>query len=215
MDSGWTPIEVIAELLVAVGTLTLAWKTWALASETHALAKKTGEQVDASLREAKATEELAEAARADRLLVWRPQLEMRNFIRDGTDWYMTIRNTGAGPALDVVVVSSNQNNVGEWALLRLGDLRPGESFEKKGSTWPHGKAINSIFEEYLERDDRRTVTQVMVCTDILGRRFRFGIADPKDAYPGEPSRALPAEISISDPETHARLPWANEPLVWG
>jgi len=130
---------------------------------------------------------------------------MRNFIRDGADWYMTIRNSGAGPALDIVVVARNQNNIGEWALLRFGDIRPSEAFDKKGETWPHGRAINSIFEEYLERDDRRAVTQVMMCSDILGRRFRFGIADPKDAFPGEPSRALPAEISIQDPETQAWL----------
>ena len=75
MSNGWTPIEAIAELLVAFGTLTLTWKTRSLARETHALAQTTSDQVDASVREAKATEELAASARTDRLLVWRPQLE--------------------------------------------------------------------------------------------------------------------------------------------
>jgi hypothetical protein len=215
MSTGWTPVEVVAELLVAFGTLALAWKTRSLAKETHALAEKGDGQVAALIREAKATEELAVAARTDRLLTWRPQLELRDFIRDGADWYMTVKNSGAGPALDVVVVARNQNNIGEWALVRFGDLRPGDSFDKKGETWAYGKTITSIFEEYLERDDRRIVTQVMMCTDVLGQRFRFGVADPKNAFPGEPSRALPAEVSIPDPETQARSPWASEPLLWG
>lgn len=215
MSTSWTPIEAVAELLVAIGTLTLAWKTRGLAKETHALAQKAGAQVEASIREAKATEELALATRTDRLLTWRPQLEMRDFIHEGDDWFMTIRNSGAGPALDVVVVARNNNNIGEWAILRFGDLRPGDSREKKGDTWPHGRAITSIFDEYLIRDDRRAVAQVMMCTDVLDRRFRFGIADPKNAFPGEPSRAFPAEISIPDAETQAQLPWATEPLIWG
>ena len=215
MSTVWTVIDGIAALLVAGGTLTLAWYTHALAKQTHERASKTKDQVDASLREAKATEELALEARTDRLLTWRPQLEIRNFIRDGADWYMTVRNTGGGPALDVVVVARNNSNVGEWALLRFGDLRPGEALDKKGETWISGKAIISIFEDFLEPDNRRAVSQVMMCSDILGRRFRFGISDPINPFPGEPSRVLAPEISIRDPETGARLPWASEQLVWG
>jgi hypothetical protein len=215
MSTVWTAIGGIAALLVAGGTLTLAWYTHALAKQTHELASKTKDQVDASLREAKATEELAREARTDRLLAWQPQLEIRNFIRDGADWCMTVRNTGGGPALDVVVVVRNNSNVGEWALLRFGDLRPGEAFDKKGETWANGMAIISIFEDFLEPDNRRAVSQVMMCSDILGRRFRFGISVPINPFPGESSRVLAPEISIPDPSTGARLSWASEQLIWG
>jgi hypothetical protein len=61
-------------------------------------------QADAALSEAKATEDLANEAKTERLLLWRPQIEIRD-IRDLDDggWSLRVRNSGAAPALDAFV----------------------------------------------------------------------------------------------------------------
>ena len=55
----------------------------------------------------------------------------------------------------------------------------------------------------------------MMCTDVLGRRLRFGVADPKGPYPGEVSKVLPVEISAPSADHPDHMGWAAEPLIWG
>ena len=210
LTSGWGEVDGIAQIAVAIGTITLAGFTYGLARRTHELAAMSKDQVDASLREAKATEGLALEARTDRHLAWRPQLELRD-LRHTDQWSMRIGNSGAGPALDVIVAARDMTDVGEWCLIRCGDLRPGDHVERAELPWQHGNSLTSTFEGFSDLNERRVVTIVMMCTDVLGRRLRFGIADPKHPFPGEVSTVLPVEISTQD----HRLAWATEPLIWG
>lgn len=205
-----------ATLVLAGVTAWMAFKTSRVAEETKKQAGATTKAAQAAHEEAEATKALASAAQIDRLLQWRPQLELRDLRHAQNDWNMTIRNTGSGPALDVVVAAREMSNIGEWCLLRIGDLRPGDRSEAHGLTWLHEGAVTSVFETFLGLDVRRVVTSVMLCSDVLGRRFRFGIADPKNPYPGEISRVLGAEISPAISSLHpSHEGWADEPLIWG
>jgi hypothetical protein len=205
-----------ATLVLAGVTAWMAYKTSQVAKQTQNQATATTKAAQAAHNEAEATKALAAAAQIDRLLQWRPQLELRDLYHAENGWKMRIRNTGSGPALDVVVAAREMSNIGNWCLLRVGDLRPGDDSETEGFNWSHGGALTSIFEGFFDLDERRVATSVMLCSDVLGRRFRFGIADPKDPYPGEISKVLGAEISPALSPAHPfHEGWANEPLIWG
>jgi hypothetical protein len=211
----WNVVAATAQAAAAVAMIVLAVGTILLASRTRELAQNAKDQVDSTLREAKATENLALEARTDRQLVWRPQLQIRG-LGDaiGSGWYMTASNTGSGPAIDVVVAIRDIHNVGHWGVWRVGDLRPGDS-QEGGSDDRLGMNVTSIFEGFIDCDLRRSVSVAIMCTDVLGRRMRFGIADPIAPYPGEASKALQVEMSILNEEHPQHVGWAQEPLIWG
>ena len=105
-SQSWNVVAAIAQAAAAIAMIALAVGTIRLASRTRELAQNAKVQADSSLREAQATESLAEEARTDRQLVWRPQLQIRNLgPAIGSSWYMTASNTGPGPAIDVIVQS--------------------------------------------------------------------------------------------------------------
>lgn len=223
---GWTGFDGLAEALVAFGTILLAGFTWRLArrttelaSETKDLARETKDEAKAAAREAAATENLAVEARTDRQLQWQPKLERLDVHhRDvaGVDLlFVSVRNSGVGPALNVVVTTRDIADVGRWWLLRCGDLRGAEEFRGSEGRWPRGSTLTAVFEGFPDCDRRRTVTFVMLCTDVLGRRFRFGIAEPTKPYPGEPPKVLAADISALSANHPQHTGWADNPLIWG
>lgn len=209
MATNWLEIDGIASIAVAVGTLSLAAVTVKLANNARS-------QVDASFKEATATEALAQEAKTDRQLAWRPQLELLRHGQDEYgDWHIEVANSGAGPAIDVVVVARLIDPIHTWTLVRLGDLRPGVARKKEQPSWPYGNSIASIFDGYPDLDGRRTVVVVMICRDILERRFRFAVAAPISAYPGEPNKILRVEESTLSVDNPSHSGWASEPLIWG
>lgn len=238
MTSGWSEVDGIAAAAAAVGTLTLAVVTGWLAKRTHELAKKadlqiekateqvekSAEQVEATRLEAEATEALAAEQRTDRQLAWRPQIERLQFriqrIQTGSGQTLDrltaeIRNSGAGPALDVTVLARDMTTIGRWWLIRYGDLLPGEARMRNSDRWLHGGAQTDAFNDFSDCDDRRVVTFVMLCKDVLDRRFRFGYAEPKNPFPGEPIKVMSAEDSTLSPEHPHHTGWAALPLIWG
>jgi hypothetical protein len=216
-----TKTEGVAEKTQAVADRTgaLAEQTKTLVQTTADLVEKTAGLVEASLREAKATEGLAQEAKTDRQLVWRPQLELVRFHGapppgNGTSW--RIRNTGAGPALQVVGLARRPENIGIWAIVEIGDLIQGE-LKEAGASWTEGgPSLTSPYEGVPGMQTREVVVVVLLCTDVLGRRYRF--AHARDvALPPENirRRALPVEISLRTEEHPEHTDWAAEPLIWG
>lgn len=231
VTSGWNELDGIAQIVAAGGTLILAGFTWRLAARTHELAAKaaeqvevSGEQVEAARQEAKATEALAIEQRTDRQLAWRPHLELLSLTDDvhhpnvshnSDRMKCWIANSGGGPALGVTVMARDISTVGRWWLLRLRNLRPGQTADASGDSWQHGKALTAAFEHFPDCDDRHIVTFVILCSDVLGRRFRFGVATPRDPIPGEPLKVPVAEISAPTDAGSQHSGWADLPLIWG
>ena len=211
----WTQIDGVAGLLVAAGTLSLSAFTYSLARKTQAMTSVAKEQVWSSNREAKATEALVLEAQTDRRLLWQPRLELRDLSELRTGWSATFRNTSAAPAIDVVVAIRRMHNVAQWSLFRLGDILPGESFAQEATFWRHGQVLSSVYEHFTNLGERHVVIVTMMCSDVLGRRFRFGVADPMSAYPGETSKTVGPEISSIDEGHPHHMGWADEPLIWG
>jgi hypothetical protein len=201
---------------VAIGTLSLAGVTAFMAKRTHEVASKTQGLVEASSREALATESLASEARTDRQLAWRPQLELVGYQHVGETFVFDVRNTGAGPALQVACLSREIENIGRWCLLRLGDLRPGEQ-KRQGVAVRVGSSLTSPFEGIPGMVDGVEVVEVViVCGDVLDRRFRFGhsrlVSLPPEATGRKP---LPADISTVTEDHPNHVGWAAEPMIWG
>jgi hypothetical protein len=220
MATDW--IEVGAELAVAVGTL-------ALAGVTAWMVKGTREGVRNTLREAIATENLAAEARTDRQLAWRPQLELMDYHHEpqaaeltmqgyGTpDFSFHVRSTGAGPALQVVAITREVENIGRWCIVGIGDLRPGDKREADGELWPSGGSVSSPFEGFPGATEADIVTVVLLCGDVLGRRWRFGWARGVGTPPTVPTRKyVGSNASVIDENVHRfHTGWADEPLIWG
>ena len=228
MTGGWSEVDGVAAAAAAFGTLVLAGVTGWLAKRTHDLAenadaqiRKAAEQVDASRQEVEATEALATEQRTDRQLQWRPQLERIAFgtvavTNPESQEAATIhvRNSGAGPALAVVVLA-REMDTSRWWIFPIGDLRPGEEKERCESRWANGNSLTEPFNDFPDCDDRRVVNFVMFCSDVLGRRFRFGVGEPKHPFPGERAKILAAQVSALTDAHPSHTGWAALDLIWG
>lgn len=213
----WTEIDGIAGLCAAGGTLVLACVTGWMAKRTHDVATKTTELVAASTREAEATERLAREAQLDRQLSCRPQLELRHFESNNSGAFIVgVRNSGAGPALGVVAIarSMDAEKVDWWAILRFGDVMPGEDKNKVEPRMTGGPIVLP-WEGFAEvRSDERPVVAVM-CSDVLGRRFRFGHARSVNARPAD-DITRPLEVDVSpEKDGMGHMGWAADSLIWG
>ena len=220
MATNW--VEVGAELAVAVGTLTLA-------GVTAFMVRRTGEGVRNTLREAIATENLAAEARTDRQLAWRPQLELLDYRHEpratdplakgygAADFYFHVRSTGAGPALQVVAMAWEIENTSRWCIVGVGDLRPGDERNAEAALWPSGRNVSSPFEGFPGVTTTDYLTVVLLCSDVLGRRWRFGWARGVGTPPTVPTmKYVGPDVSVLDEEVHRfHTGWADEPLIWG
>lgn len=215
-SANWVELGGIAQLVAAGGTLGLAAVTAWLAKRTHEMAKEAEGQVAAALREAKATETLAVEARTDRQLAWRPQLELTHYDHTQDNFQFDLRNTGPGPALQVSCMAREIENVSRWCILHTNDLRPGDSTRVGAPVWTAGGSVDSPFRDVPGlMDGVEDVQVVLMCADVLGRRFRFCFAKPRH-LPSDDKflKPLPPDIAVADDEQrYAR--WAAEPMVWG
>ena len=212
-----------SQIAVAVGTLALAGVTWRMVGQTKKVAERTNELaettkgvVTASLREAQATESLALEAKTDRQLVWLPQLELMLWHHSGNDFIVQVRNTGAGPAFQVACVARAIESIGHWSLMRIADLRPGEDSTEHGTAWSPARTLTTPFEGVPGCTDGEVVTWVLLCSDALGRRFRFANARAVNAHPDDTFlRRLPPDISAITDDHPFHEGWADEPMIWG
>ena len=244
LATNWTEWAAIGSLAAAVGTLALAgttvWlasrthdvatktegvaekteavadKTGALAEQTAALVEKTAGLVGASLREAQATEALALEAKTDRQLAWRPQLELLSYFHVDDVWDFEIRNSGPGPAFQVAVLAREIQNIGRWTLVRVGDLRPGDTRQHQGKMRTSGFALTSPFENIPGALQDEIATWVLMCSDVLGRRHRFPRTESVNKTPGSMYlKLMSPEMSVLTDDHPDHTGWAAEPLIWG
>jgi hypothetical protein len=214
--TNWLEVGGVAQLVAAAATVGLAGVTAAMAIRTHEVAKETKGLVGVSLREAQATEALAIEARTDRQLAWLPQLELVRYTHPPNSFGFEVRNTGPGPALRVVCMAREMENIGKWAIVHMGDFRPGELKEEDGRLWTGVGAVISPFEGIPGLTSADVVTIVLLCSDVLGRRFRFGYAKGVHLPPDNITvKALPPNVSTISEDHPWHTDWADEPLVWG
>jgi hypothetical protein len=230
--TNWLQVGGIAQLIaagatfaLAAGTCYMAFKTRAVAKETHEVAIKTHEAAEATRQEAHATEALAEEMRNDRRLSFLPMLEVTSYVRDvhltagdtaGSVDRVSFRNAGHGPALGVVVLARDLANVGNWSITRMGHLRPEDGIKGiNAEVREGGPTLYTPFEGIPGTPTDAGVGVVLLCSDVLGRRIRFGsywrkLGNERDSR----WEALPPEIA--SPAAHGfPMGWTSEPLVWG
>lgn len=161
----------VLDSLVAAGTLSLAGVTAWLAFKTRDLARSAARQAQAASEEAEATNQLANEARRDRELIWRPILSVEvgsptvgEHTYDEGD--VRISNVGTGPALNCAYASWTPDGASSGFTPRHCFVR-GFDLGNAGSpiTW-------SLFVPPPGSNDR--LRRVLVCSDIFGNRYRFG-----------------------------------------
>ncbi len=185
--SDWVPLWLQAA--VAVGTL-------GLAAGTVYLATKAG-------NEASATQALAKEARTDRQLQWRPQLGLMDCwaSMDGNGrFHFSIANVVGGPAVGCKAMARVPWDVNSWSLWIVGDV---ESGAQAAYTQDARRGL-SVYSAFAAPDamaePRREPDVVLICSDILGRRYRFPIVDvfPREASnssnPREMWKPFPPDI---------------------
>lgn len=186
----------LASFCVAGGTLALAWITRRAVVEARRAS-------DAAREEGRATLAIASDTHRDRELAWRPVL---TWERPGmtpastarpaaTETLVVIKNVGSGPAIACEYVSRDH---GRHAYRRGFSLRAGEVVELSlGASeppWQHeppGLFDPTTRARPTARAPKRM--QVLMCSDILGRRWRFFEDLP------------PEEVTTDDPSPP---PWA-------
>jgi hypothetical protein len=213
LATNWTAVGGIAQLCAAGATVVLAIFTAVMAKRTHAVAKETH-------IEAGATATLVNETRIDRQLQWQPQMELSRFeVLENAGpaiptftFKVSVRNNGAGPALQArVAVRTNESSMSNWALVSLGDVRPGDT-AKVEELSVAGGPMSQPFEEPKNFEPREVnptirdfVCAAVFCSDVLGRRYRFLYTSLGDAVGAVgTSRLLPAEIVEVDEKVPPR-----------
>lgn len=185
--------------LSAVATVTLAFFTWRMAV-------KTGD-------EAEETRKLAQEARTDRELQWRPVLYLAGDMDPLTN--PTVTNSGGGPALKVQVFARTTTVLTSYMMFGFGDIRSGESKTQDFSavSIPGNTFVPEVFDRGPDCNGSENVTVTIFCTDVLGRRLRFTYAEMIGATPHPNGivfrHRLPVEIE-QEPWQHR---WSNG-AVW-
>ena len=145
------------------------------------------------------------------------ELQFRSLTEDEQHPYfsMRVRNTGGAPAIQVVGATHDIANLGRWAVIRFGDLIPSETSGKSEPLWTKGNTLKEPWRGYdLERE---LVVAVLMCSDVLGRRFRFGYAQPAASPPGDAPflRALPVQVSTITEDHPAHDTWVPHNICLG
>ena len=174
----------LASFAVAGGTLVLAWITRRAVVEARRASV-------AARDEGQATLAIATEAHRDRELAWRPVLtwEVTGVTAAGSGtWAETvvIKNVGNGPAIDCEYVSLDNDR---FVYRRGFALRAGEVVELsiEASEAPWEKEPQGLFDPATgaRRTGRRpNRMRVVMCSDILGRRWRFFEDFPPESVAG-------------------------------
>lgn len=187
----------LASFAVAGGTLVLAWITRRAVVEARRAS-------DAARDEGQATLAIATEAHRDRELAWRPVLtwEVRDVTAAGSDTWaekVVIKNIGNGPAITCEYVSLDNDR---WAYRRGFALRAGEVVELsiEASDPPWEKEPQGLFDPAFgarRMGHRPSRMRVLMCSDILGRRWRFFEDFPPESVasdePNPPPWATPPQ----------------------
>lgn len=180
----WIAIAAVAQVLAAGGTVFLAFKTAKLAAETRGVATKTGDEAKAAAESVKATQQLAEEARHDRELLYRPILTTKvhsgNHANGRYIEQVDIVNIGNGPALDCVYVT---NSDGDWSFLgsKRGSFSvAGRSNSGERRTTPSTDPLpNEVLMHPDASGSPEYWTHALICSDQFGNRYRFGMIPPQ------------------------------------
>lgn len=187
MATGWQEAGDIAQLVAAGATTILAGFTAWLAFTTRQLGRRAGD-------EASATKQLAYEAATDRELAWRPILQVTSregATSGGTGWTepATVHNIGLGPALDCACLLGYQGvtvSSGSFALAAGGEHDV--TLRSTGVNREDADGVMTATPGGAWRGDGRR--WVVVCTDVLNRRWRF-------------PQGLPSQVSAMDDERNA------------
>lgn len=255
----WTIAATIAQLVAAVALIVSAVALFLSADDTKSVADKTGELakatqdivdradkelaeslqlVEASNRQAEATNDLVREAREERGLAWRPVLSLAKepWRSDNQPAWSThrrqvassfglgkpgparvaveVRNAGSGPALGCVAVMTPEP---EWcAFMRVGDVKAG-SEEAGGAT--ETKVTVDYYLPLLLAPEKELNAQgaaggpptsvAIFCRDVFGNRYRF----PVLWFGPDDLRTFDAEIY--DPKSGNKTPaWVWDHRLW-
>jgi hypothetical protein len=204
----WVALGGIAQGLAALATVALALVTVSMANETREVAK-------AARDETAATISLAQEARNDRELAWRPQMSLVDIrLGDGVPpsplIEVRVKNAGGGPAIKCKVAIRQP---GRWWLIAVGDLQVNSEASGIGSP-QSGARPDEVFTYVSQGAGGLSVPLtpelVILCSDVLGRQLRFPVQNSFDGI-GAWNHLRP-EVSA---EEVPKAKWATEPaLFW-
>ncbi|SRR6266851_2087362 len=230
-----TLVAALATLSLAFLTHVLARRTNEMAAETKAVGKATGELADQTADMARETASVAEATRLlaeetkaiaaatrdeaeatlavvketerDRDLQWRPALSVILWRSQGNIVNeLEIVNAGGGPAIGVRYLVRDGRR---WAMLAARDIPAGGQTERASSGEMPGEPDADLFAPPEASADHRGETiAVLLCSDALGRRYRF----PYATGPTGGRHWYPPEMWT--PGSGTSPPWSTPPYLW-
>jgi hypothetical protein len=162
----WTQVAAIATAVAAAVTAYMAY-------QTRNVARATQRAAGASLDEAKATRELAEQAKEDRVLAHHPWLSAERVGSDIScgpqvgDEQVKIVNIGTGAALGCIFAMQGG---GYRFITSMVDLGPNDA-----RAVPAHDAGNSPPDEWFGVPP--LADAAIFCHDVFGRRYRFLVRD--------------------------------------
>ncbi len=196
-----------ASFSVAGGTLALAWLTRRAVMEARRAS-------DAAREEGQATLGIATETHRDRELAWRPVLtwEVTDLATasggepEQAGVTVVVKNVGNGPAIGCEYVARDRGrctyhrgfalSAGEVVELSIGASKPPWQQEPQGLFDP------ATSTRLTGRRPRRM--QMLMCSDILGRRWRFFEDFPPESVNSDdldpPAWALPPDAVVGDPQ---------------
>jgi hypothetical protein len=184
----------VAEILAAIATVFLAARTSLMARETRAL---------------------ADEARKDRELAYRPHLSLVYFSAltgDPHSAKVQIKNVGAGAAIDTRVAVCDPGDANRWWHIPLGELKSGDHGPAIEGKSPSGDPVpRSIFAEIAGTSPSLRPELVMKCSDVLGNRYRFPVSGPLHG-PSVPWRGHPPDFWRSSDRPTPE--WAEASVLW-
>jgi hypothetical protein len=121
----WVAFGGVAQLIAAGATVLLAAFTARMARRTHDVATETK-------KESAATISLANEAKTDRELAWRPQLALRIcdvIVRNGVpgEFSFQIVNAGGAPGIGCMVLARLPQDISHWGMWAVGDIGSGST----------------------------------------------------------------------------------------
>jgi hypothetical protein len=173
-----------ASFIAAGATLVLAFLTWRAVRAAYAAVAAERDGVVATNR-------LADEARLDRELAWRPYLTMETRAEhvqgDSWSYRIGVKNVGSGPALQTSVFQLRGER---WGKSGPFSFAPSDAGAFNVLPEPPSTPVPAgVFDEPGE--NRSANVRVAVCKDMLGNMWRFVDGHEPDMVPrGAPTQAL-------------------------
>ena len=215
--TNWVAVGGVAQILAAIATVGLATITARMATRTREMASETKAQAHATKEEAKATRTLGDEAKFDRQLRWRPQLDLTVCWVDSNEFRFRVFNAGGGPAIACKVLARQPDDINRWGLWVAGDIAPNSSTDERGTEIRTSGSIYAAFEAPdAMADPKREPNVVVICADILGRRYRFPVVDVFDDEHKTNKREMwkPFPPEIYEGAAPDAPTWTGHPLLW-